>query len=133
MMIAGAAEPDGAGEHGVTEMTLHAFEILGRTRLVEGAVPHGPGPQRRVADVGGAVDHLRERIDGTEVLGERLPLPVNAGRHRFAVDVLGPLEVAHDEVLLISAGWRQREAAVAHDDSGDAVPRRAARHWVPEQ
>ena len=52
--------------------------------------------------------------------------------HGVGGDVLGPLEVAHDEVALVGPGRRQREAAVAHDHAGDAVPARAGAERVPE-
>ena len=39
------------------------------------------------------------------------------GLHRRGRDVLGALEVAHDEVLVLLGARREREAAVAHHDA----------------
>ncbi len=64
---------------------------------LEGPLAHGPGAQRRVADVGGEVDALGQAVDGVEVLGERLEAPVDARRQGGRIDVLGPLEVADDQ------------------------------------
>ena len=52
--------------------------------------------------------------------------------HGVGRDVLGPLEVAHDEVALVGPGRGEREAAVAHDHAGHAVPARAGAERVPQ-
>ena len=52
--------------------------------------------------------------------------------HGVGRDVLGPLEVAHDEMALVGAGRREREAAVAHDHGGHAVVARARAERVPQ-
>ena len=90
-------KPDRAGRERVGELALHRREVVVGGLLVEGALAHRRRAQRRVADVGGVVDPLREPVDRVEVLGERLPAPLDAGGERARVDVLGPLEVAHDE------------------------------------
>jgi len=74
---------------------------------------------------------LRPAIESVEVLRERLPLPVDPGLHRLRGDVLRPLEVAEHEVLLVRPARREREAAVAHDHRGHAVPARARAERVP--
>ena len=77
-----------------------SVEIVGVGLLFERPLPHGPGAQRRVADVRGEVDALREALDGVEVLGERLETPVDAGGERGRIDVLRAFEVANDERVL---------------------------------
>ena len=95
-------------------------------------VAHDVGAQRRVADVGGVVDALREPVDRIEVSGEVGPGPLDPGGERRGRDVLGPLEVAHDELVGVVAGGREREAAMPHHDRGDAVPARVRAELVPE-
>src|SRR5581483_8691200 len=60
------------------------------------------------------------------------PRPVDARRHRRARDVLGPLEVAHDELLRRRRRGGEREPAVPHDRRRHPVPARAAAELVPE-
>src|SRR5262249_47589843 len=50
---------------------------------------------------------------------------------RFGRNVLGPLEIAHDEVLLVRSAGRQRETAVSHDDARHSVPARARPERIP--
>src|SRR5262249_32450986 len=71
-------------------------------------------------------------VDDGHVLAERAPLPPYRGFHRLAVDVLGPLDVIDDHVALHVFARREREAAIAHDDGGDAVPAGAAAQRIPE-
>ena len=52
-------------------------------------------------DVGGEVDALRQSVDGVEVLGEGLEAPVDAGGQGRRIDVLGPFEVAHDQLAFV--------------------------------
>ena len=96
-------------------------------------LPHRPRPQRRVPDVGGAVDRLGQPVERVQVLGEGLPAPLDPRRHGPAVDVLGPLEVAHDERALLGLRRCEREAAVPHDDGRHTLPAGAPRHGVPEE
>ena len=52
--------------------------------------------------------------------------------HGVGRDVLGPLEVAHDEMALVGPRRCEGEAAVAHDHAGDAVVARARAERVPQ-
>ena len=54
-----------------------------------------------------------------------------AGPERGDAHALDVLERAHDEVAVGRPGRRHREAAVAHDHGGHAVPGRAAHQLVP--
>ena len=82
LVLVGArgGEPDRTGLHRVAQLALHERElVVGRAR-VEGALAHHVRAQRRVADLRGVVDALRPPVDRVEVLGEGLPLPVDARR-----------------------------------------------------
>ncbi len=83
-------------------------------------------------DLGGEVDALGQSVDGVEILGEGLEAPVDAGGQGGRVDVLGPLEVAHDEGPLVGPDRGQGEAAVAHHRRRHPVPARARSAGVPE-
>ena len=57
-----------------------------------------------------------------EVLGECVPVPLDAGGQRGRLDVLGPLKVADHQTARIGPDRSQREPAVPHHHGGDAVP-----------
>jgi hypothetical protein len=98
----------------------------------QGAGTHDIRAQSRMADIRRVVDRLRQRVDRIEVAAVAVPRPRDARSHRLAGDVLIPLQVAHHELALRLGSRRQREAAVAHDHTGDAVVARAAPDRVPE-
>ena len=62
------------------------------------------------------------RVERVEVLGERLPAPVDALGERGAGDVLDALHQLDQPLLVARAHRREPDAAVAGDDGGDAVP-----------
>ena len=67
------------------------------------------------------------RYSGKVSKSHAMPAASVAGIH-----VLDVLERAHDHVVVLGAGRRDREAAVAGDDGGDAVVRRRPERGVPE-
>ena len=110
----------------------HAAHFL-RARFVrERAWPHHVGAQGAVAEVAGVVDALGQRVHRVQVLGKALPAPANAGQHRFPGDVLGAFEIAKHQIRFLLPAGRQGEAAVAHDDAGDAVVAGAGAEGIPE-
>ena len=78
VLAARGREADRAGAQRGVELTLHEREVVVGRLLLEGALPHGPRAQGRVADVGRVVDGLRQAVDGLQVLRERLPAPLDA-------------------------------------------------------
>ena len=70
-------------------------------------------------------------VERVEVLGERLPLPLDAGGERGAGDVLDAFHQADQPVVPVGLHRREADAAVAHDDRGDAVPARRREQRVP--
>ena len=125
-------QPERAGPDRVFEVAAHGGHVVVGPRLLEGALAHHVRPQRRVTHVPGVVDALLDPLDGVEIVGEGLPLPADPLQHGFPGDVLGPLETAHDQVLVGLGARGQREAAIAQDGRGDPVPRRAGAERVPE-
>src|SRR5207249_8064037 len=89
---AGSGEADGAGADRVAQLALHGSEIVLAGFLLERALAHDVGAERRVADVPRVVGAVGKALYAIEELGERPPRPVDAGVHRLGGDVLGALE-----------------------------------------
>jgi hypothetical protein len=111
---------------------LHRAHVVVVGFLLERALAHDVSAQRGVSDVRGVVDRLGELVDDVHVLPERRPVPLDRCRDRFGGDVFGADQVRENHVALLGGAGREGEAAVAHDDGSDAVPRGAASDRVPE-
>src|SRR5438093_6332719 len=92
-------EADRAGADRVPELALHRAKVVLRRRLLERSLVHDVRPERRVAEVPRVIDPLGQSVETVEELGEGRPRPLDARRHRLGRDVLGALEVAHDQML----------------------------------
>ena len=86
---------------------------------------------RAVRHLRADVEHLRRAVDRVEVLGEVLPLPLDALGERGAGDVFDAFHQADEPVVLVGLHRREADAAVAHHDRGDAVPARRREQRVP--
>ena len=126
------SEADGAGANRVAQLALHRLHVRLVGLLLERALAHHVGAQRRVTDVAGVIDALGQRLQAIEEFGKGRPLPVDACLHGLGRNVLRPLQVADHEVLVGRRARRQREAAVAHDRRGDAVIARGRPERIPE-
>ncbi len=125
-------EAEGAGADGLEHNGAHGLDVLGRGRLVAGApLAHDVGPHRRVRDLGADVDRPAPLLERVEILGEGLPLPLDPLGQRRAGDVLDALHEADEPVVAVGLGRREPDAAVAHDERRDAVPRRRGELGVP--
>ena len=82
----------------------HLGVLVGGDVLVVGPLAEHVGAQGDVRDLRGDVDRARHRLEGVEVLAERLPLPVDALVQRGAGDVLDRLHQLDEEVLARPAG-----------------------------
>ena len=89
------------------------------------------GADRAVRHLRRDVEHARHAVERVEVLGERLPAEVDALGERRAGDVLDALHQLDQERLLARADRREADAAVAHHERGDAVPRRRREQRIP--
>ena len=115
-------EAQGAGLNGLPHEAGHVGEFLVvGLDVVRAAGAHHVAAQRAVRDLRGDVHHPRLAVDGVQVLGEGLPLPGDAGRHRRGGDVLDGVEQVQQPVALGGADRGEAHAAVAHDDGRDAV------------
>ena len=126
-----AGEAHGAGAKRFLHRGGHASHVVLGGFLRECTLAHDIHAQRRMADVHAVVDRLGQALHGREIFRESLPGPVDAGRHRRRRDILDRREAARIPVTVLGLAGRQREAAVAHDHRGNAVPARAAAERIP--
>ena len=111
---------------------LHRAHVIVCGLLLERALPHDIGAQRRVPDVGGVVNGLGQFVDHGHVIAEGGPIPADGGGHGFGGNVFSARDVADDHVALRGGAGGEREAAIAHHCGGDAMPARAAPQRVPK-
>ena len=110
----------------------HRLDVGRRRGLVAGTpLPHHVGPHRAVGHLGPDVEGVGPGLDGVEVLGERLPAPLDALAQRRAGDVLDTLHQPDEPLVAIRGDGREAHPAVAHHDRGDAVPARRREQVVP--
>ena len=99
--------------------------------VLRAALAHHVGAHRAVRHLRADVERARHALERVEVLGEALPLPADALGERGARDVLDALHQADQPVVAVGARRREADAAVAHHDRRDAVPRRRREVRVP--
>ena len=127
----GGGEAEGARLHRLAQQAAHGGDlVLGGGALERGLAHHvvtqrGEGHQPRHVDAEAAA------VDGVEVLAVALPLPVDARLHDVVGNGLDVDEVLHQDLARRRLHRRHAHAAVAHDDGGHAVPRRAGDHRIP--
>ena len=78
------------------------------------------------------VHPLRQRVNRIEVLGVGLEHPRQSEAESLDRHALDALECPEHDLAVLGTRWRDPEAAVAHDGSGYAVPRRRREVTVPE-
>ncbi len=95
------------------------------------ALAHHVGAQRGVGHLRADVERARHALERVEVLGEGLPVPLDAFGQRGAGDVLDALHQLDEPLVRVGAHGREADAAVAEDGGGDAVPARRREVRVP--
>ncbi len=129
---AAGRHPDRPRLHRFLHDGAHAVQIVGGGRFVAGApFTHDVGPDGAVRSERGHIERLRLRLQGIEVLGERLPGPADAVVEGGAGDVLDPLHESDQPGALLRGDGREPDTAVAEHQGGDAVPRRRRQGGVP--
>jgi hypothetical protein len=125
-------EADRTGLDRLADDPPHRLDLgVGRRTLGRG-VAHHVLPHGRVADIRGHVEAQGQAGDGREVFREGLEAPRNARFERLERHPLHVLEDARDRAAVLRPRRRDAEAAVAHDDGGDAMPGRGRQVRVPE-
>ncbi len=123
-------EADRAGAHRRLDDRRHLRRPPSGGLLV-GPLAEHVGAHGGVGHLRRHVEHARRGVERVEVLGEALPLPVDALVQRGAGDVLDALHELDEEALGALAHRGEPDAAVAHHDRGDAVPRRRCHLGIP--
>ncbi len=111
----------------------HRRDVVGRRDSGTRTRTHHVGAHRGVRHVRSDVDHPWATRHRVEVLGERLPLPVDAFPQCGARDVFDALHQLDELLLAARVHRREPHAAVAGDDGGDAVPARRPELRVPRR
>ena len=130
----GGREAQCARVHRLRDEAAHRRHFVRAGVALRSCFAEHVGSQRRVADQCADVDGGAACGQRIEVLGKGLERPLGAKprlecRHRHALHVL---ERADDDVAVRGTGRGDREAAVAHDDGRDTVPRGDGQHAIPD-
>jgi hypothetical protein len=119
--------------HALAYERRHRGSFRRRRGALEGVGAHDVEPNRGMPDERRHVDAEPALLDGVQVLRIALPRPRDRRAERVERHALDEAEEPHDRVAVLRAARRQREAAVAHHDGRDAVPRRRSRVAIPEE
>ena len=106
---------------------------LGRHRTRTLAVTQHIGADRAVRDVRADVDGARQFLQRVEIFRKALPVPAHPLGQRRAGNILDPFHQADQPVVAVGAGGREADPAIAHDDGGNAVPRRWSHFRIPRR
>ena len=109
---------------------MHRVDVVAGGVVVR-ALTHHVGAQRGVRHVRADVERARHALERVEVLGERLPVPLDALVERGAGDVLDALHQLDELLRAVGAHRREADAAVPEDRGGHAVPARRREVRVP--
>ena len=125
-------EAERAGFDAALHEVGHLLDVGRGRRLVLGAaLPHHVAADRAVRHLRADVEEERLALDRVEVLGERLPLPLDARRQRGTGNVFDAFHQSDEPLVAVGVHRREPDAAVAHHDRGHAVPARGREHRVP--
>ena len=101
------SEPNRARPDAVAQFIAHELKVFGRRFLVEGALAHHVGAERRVPHVRGVVDPFGQVINRVQILRKGGPGPFDSRLHRVRRDIFGPFQISHDEQLVFLTAWRE--------------------------
>ena len=139
------AEADRPGLDGLLDAVRDGLLLLQRqavgvrpaahVALVAALVAQHEGAHAAVADHRGQVDGVAQLVERLQVLGvgfplDALDLPARPGVDGRGRDVLDALEQVDHKVAVLLAARGRADAAVAHDDRGDAAGARGREQRV---
>ena len=120
---AGRRETKRAGPDGIGGDFPHALDVfLVGVFQVQRAVAHHIDSHRGVRQQGAEVDVVFATLQGGQILGERLPAPIQAFVQARAGQVLDAFHQRDNRVLGVLADRGETDAAIAHHHGRDAVP-----------
>ena len=125
-------EAQGAGVDRFAGQAGHLRHLFfGRGISRRPPIAHDEEAQGAVGDLGGYVDVPWLALEGVEVVGKAFPVPRQPFVEGCPRDVLDALHQLDEHVVVRGAHGREADAAVPHDNRGDAVPRRRCDAVVP--
>ena len=124
------AEAERSLPHRIPHQVAHRLDLVGARRAHRGVVAHHEAAHRRVADVAAGV-HRDAPGEAPPVVAEAPALPAEPDRQRFGRHALDARQHLGQPADVVRAGRREREAAVAGEHRGDAVPRGRRRQGIP--
>ena len=80
---------------------------------------------------GAEIDVVFAAFQRGQVFGEAFPAPVQALIQAGTGQILDPFHQRHDLILRVLFDGREADAAIAHDNGGDAVPGRGSEVRIP--
>ncbi len=127
----GGGEAERARLHRLPEEPPHGRDLVPGGRPLERGLAHHVVPQGGERHEARDVDAEPATIHRVEVLAVALPLPVDARLHDVVGNGLDVDQVLHQDLARLGLHRRHAHPAVAHDDGGHPVPRRAGDERVP--
>ena len=112
---------------------MRAMSVRGRRLVARAALAHDVGAHGAVRHVGRDVDGARQLLERVEILGKALPVPGQPSASAVPGMSSTPSIRPISHWCAIGRGRREADAAVAHDDGGDAVPGRRRHLRVPRR
>ena len=127
----GRGEADGAGLHRLLHDRAHGGDFALGRRTLRGLGPQYGGAHRRMADEDAGVGIASLAPQQRQIVGEPLEAPVDPGFERGDGHALDLGQVASHLLAPLWRTGRDAEAAIAHDNGGDAERRRRRRPALP--
>ena len=124
LSVRDVGEAEGAGANPFRGDAAHLRDLVGRRRLAVGTpLAHHEQAERAVAHLRGEVDVVRAAFERVQVLADAAPVPGQALVQRRAGNVLDTFHQLDELRVVGGTDGGEADAAVAHDDRGDAVAR----------
>ena len=121
---AAGREAERPGPNAFFDDRRHLRDIgVGGNRAGHLSIAQHIGPYRAMRHVGADIDAARHPLERVEIFGEALPIPLHPFGQRGAGDVFDALHQRDQPLVALGRGRGKADPAVAHDHSGDAVPR----------
>ena len=128
----GRREAKGAGIDRLAEQRLDLRRLVGCGRALHRGLAHHVVAERGQGRQEAQVERRAPSRRRLDELGKGLPVPGDAHVEDVEGNRLDVHQVAHGHLARLGLARRDAHAAVAHDDAGDAVPRRRGDRPVPE-
>ena len=131
-MVREVENPSAPAADRVANDLSHGIDVSRSGRLVPGSpITHHVRADRPVGDLGTDVHRPLASAESVEILGERLPLPIDPLREGGTGNVLHTFHESDEPFASFGSDRREADAAIAHDHGGDAVQRRGCEQVVP--